>query len=360
MTTPTQTNGKGRQRGLPAGDAPDVDEPRRPELTRPTDRAGATRSLAEPRRRGIRGILKDAANWGEVRKTPYGLVPLVILGLVFFFEVLDSAAFSLGAPDIARDLGISIGQIIGILITFEVLLVPVTLFVGWWADRHNRVKLVGIGVALSGVFAMIASRARSGTSLGAPRVSDEITDTGSQVPRYSLLADYYPPEVRGKAFAVLGAFRQTALLIAPVMAGAFIVWWNWRTTMLIFGAPIVVIGLVALLRLREPIRGYQERKALGLEDDLARVEDEPLSFGEAWRSVWAVRTLRRVFISEIFTNVIDVYSLYFIFFLTEKYHLDAFQRGTVFVPSIVVGLFGNFLGGGLIDTFTRRNPPGSY
>ena len=53
------------------------------------------------------------------------------------------------------------------------------------------------------------------------------------------------------------------------------------------------MGVVAAVRLREPIRGYFERKAVGADDDTARVEDEPQSFGEGWRTTFAVRTLRR-------------------------------------------------------------------
>ena len=49
--------------------------------------------------------------------------------------------------------------------------------------------------------------------------------------------------------------------------------------------------------LREPVRGYMERRAMGASDEVALQESEPQSFGEAWRTVWAVRTLRRHFIA---------------------------------------------------------------
>ena len=60
-----------------------------------------------------------------------------------------------------------------------------------------------------------------------------------------------------------------------------------------------------LFRLSEPVRGYMERRALGLDEELAKVEDERLSFGESWRTIWAVRTLRRLFIADICDNVGD-------------------------------------------------------
>ena len=36
---------------------------------------------------------------------------------------------------------------------------------------------------------------------------------------------------------------------------------------------------------------------MGASEEVASRESEPQSFGEAWRTVWAVRTLRRIFIS---------------------------------------------------------------
>ena len=51
---------------------------------------------------------------------------------------------------------------------------------------------------------------------------------------------------------------------------------------------------------------------------------------------------------------------FFSFFLSEVYGLDACERGLVFIPAVVAaGVAGNFLGGGLIDRFTRRNRPGA-
>ena len=58
----------------------------------------------------------------------------------------------------------------------------------------------------------------------------------------------------------------------------------------------------------------------------------------------------------LFTPCVLVYGVFFIFLLAERYHLDAFQRGLVFIPAILTAILGNYIGGGLVDTFTRRNP----
>ncbi|MDQ1374497.1 MAG: branched-chain amino acid transport system ATP-binding protein, partial [Actinomycetota bacterium] len=342
-TTTTSTNGDHTEPGqgaLPPGFT------RRPSRGR--------RVLTAPGR-GLRRLGRDVRNWSELRRTSYGLTPVVILGLLTFVQFFDAQTFSLAGPDIARDTGITQAQIIGVLVTIGVVLVFVDLGIGWWADRHRRLPLIGWGAIASGIFAMFSSRSASSLSLGITRTGDQVGDDGSQVPRLSVIADYYPPEARGKVFSLLGAMRNTAALISPVAVGLMIIHWGWRTTFIVAGGPIIIMGIVVLLRLREPIRGYQERRALGIDDEASKIEDEPLSFGEAWRTVWAVRTLRRVFIASIWSAP-AVFAFFFNFFLAENYGLDALQRGIVFFPAILIGLVGNILGGGLIDAFTRRNP----
>ncbi|HZQ87588.1 MAG TPA: MFS transporter [Acidimicrobiales bacterium] len=305
----------------------------------------------------LRTLFRDAGNWAELRRSPYGVVPAGLIGGLLLFEVLDNRVFDYGGPEIARSLGISIGQIVTVIVTIGVFLPLVSLFIGWYADRHPRLPVVWIGAVLSGVAAMLGSFARPGAfTLGSARVGDSVLDEGSNVPRYSLLADYYPPEVRGKAFSIVGGMRRFGDVIAPLLIGATIIYWGWRPAFVVFGAGIVVMGALIAVRLREPVRGYMERRALGLDEDVARVEDEPQSFGEAWRTVWGVRTLRRLFVSDLFSGIADVFSIFFIFFLSERYGLSALQRGFVLLPATVTGLLGYYLGGGLIDTLTRRNP----
>ena len=321
----------------------------------PTTQVGAVLS-APGARRGIRGVFADASNWKELRSTPYGLRPMLILGIITFFQVFDTRTFYLAQPEITRDLNIEYSTIIGIVSTVGTLAVFAALGAGWWADRHRRVPLVAIGTILSGIFAAFSGRGRSSLTFAAPRVLDDVADTGSQVPRFSLLADYYPPHVRGKVFSILGVMARVATVLSPLIAGYCVKNYGWRTTFLIIGVPVTGAGL-AMLFMREPIRGYHERKVQGADEDTARTEDEPQSFGEAWRTVFAVRTLRRTVIADVFTNVYDVvFTLFFPVFLAEQYNLDPMERGWVLAPAAVVGLFGAYLGGGLVDTFIRRNP----
>ena len=307
--------------------------------------------------KGIKGLFKASANWGELRRTPYGMKPAVMFAILTFAGVFDGQVFLVAGPDIAQDLGIDFTAITGILSIVGIVSVPASLYLGWLADRTRRVPMLAIGSILSGFFSIVASQGRSALTLGAPRVVDAVSERVVQVPQFSLLTDYYPAESRGKVFALLGSTEYLPTLIAPPLAGYLVTQVGWRTTNVIFAVPLLVLGFIILFTMREPVRGYMERRALGVSEDVARVEDEPKSFAEAFRLTFAIRTLRRVFIAIIFIGVASrLLTAIIPFLLAEQYGLDAFQRGMMMVGPLLFSLLGAFLGGGLIDFFIRRNP----
>jgi branched-chain amino acid transport system ATP-binding protein len=102
-----------------------------------------------------------------------------------------------------------------------------------------------------------------------------------------------------------------------------------------------------------------ERRAMGADEEIALQESEPQSFGEAWRTVWAVRTLRRQFIAAaVGTPGALIYITLSQFLLAERYGLkSAISRFWVLgPPTIIGGLIGAFIGGALIDRLTAMNP----
>jgi ABC-type branched-subunit amino acid transport system ATPase component/MFS family permease len=307
--------------------------------------------------RGLRGLFKAASNWGELRKTPYGVVPLVLLVVTSFFQTIDTFVFDAAGPDFVHKYGISIIGIIRISQTIGVLTLFANLLVGYWADRHRRVPLLGLGTAVSGVFGFMSGFGRRTFTLGAPRVVDDTSNAIADVPSYSLLADYYPPETRGRVFAVLGSASRFARLLALPIGAGLVIAVGIGNSFVVLGIPIFVMGLLLLILLREPIRGFHERKDLGLDDDLARVEDEPLSFAEGWRATFAVRVLRRVFFADLVGSLVLVpLGLYTVFFFAEKYGLNFTQRALISLPALATGILGAYLGGGLVDYFFRRGP----
>ena len=301
-------------------------------------------------------FIDELRSYGELRRTPYGLTPAAILGGLTFFQIFDTAAFRLAGPEIVNELNISVSDIVEIIVLVGFFSIFAGIAAGYAADRVRRTPFVGIGAIISGIAAIFAGQANSFAGLATSRVIDDVGAEAESVPRFALLADYYPPENRGKVFALLGTLSRAGSLLAVFVAGGVVAAWGWRVGAAAFGIPIILMGVIALVRLREPIRGYMERKALGSSDDDARTESEPMSFAEAWRTVWGIRTLRRIFIASAIGSGGLAFSLYFSFYLAEEYGLSVWQRSLIGLPTIVTGIAGGLWGGAKVDMLTRRNP----
>jgi branched-chain amino acid transport system ATP-binding protein len=308
----------------------------------------------------VKGALRTfTRNWADLRNTPYGTRPVAAMVFRSLITGVTAAAAGLATPFIIIDLKIDIRTILNISATVGFFLTFVAIAVGWWADRHPRVPLLAWGGALSGLFSMLTSRATNTATLGPPWVLGGVADQMSDVPSFSLTADYYPPEARGKVFTIFNLVGKTAALPLGLAGALLLDWIGWRKVYFIGGAIGVVSSLALLKLLKEPVRGYMERRAMGADEDVARQESEPQSFGEAWRTIWAVRTQRRLFIADvisipgliIFGNLVHL-------LLAEQYGLKAALPRFLVLgpPAIIGGLIGAFVGGAMIDRLSAINP----
>lgn len=314
-------------------------------------------NFLEAGRANFKQTLREAADWKALRKTPYGLKPALVLTAISVIYSFDGGAFLLLAPDIIKDLEIRLQNVINALYLVGLIGVFLTIGVGYLSDRRRRIPIVGSLSAISGVFSLFTGRSNTSGTIGATRAGD-IVGKGVTVPAISsLLADYYPPESRGKVYALSGTLGRAATLFSPLAIAYLAATTSWRVPFFLFGSLLILVGLMAVVLLREPIRGYMERKAQGASEEVAMTEDEPPSLGESWRTIWSIRTLRRFFIANVFDNVADlIFSLFFVIFLFEHYGLGLVERAWIGVFAGVFRIGGGFIGGGIVDSLTRRRP----
>ena len=305
---------------------------------------------------GVGTMLKLSVQWGRLRKTPYGLLPLVLVSLVTLLTTLQSLIFTVAGPNVAQDLNMDLRTIGGIFGIVGVVTIFSAIAAGWLSDRVKRRPLVVIGTLLTGVTGVIQAGATSTATFTTPRVLGTVTGDMSQVPSGSLLADWYPIEARGRAFASLGVMAQVASAVGIILVGYLVLSIGWRSSFVWLNAPLVVLGL-GFLFVREPVRGYFERRAMGFSEADARKEDPPQSLGEAFRTIWSVRTVRRLFFADMLLNVgVLPIGIYLTFFLADQYNLDTGGRSWFLLIPTVAGVVGGFLGGGLIDALGGRSP----
>ncbi len=298
--------------------------------------------------------LKEATDFRALRHTPYGLVPIGMFALLATVQAFDGEIFSLVIPDVVRDLNLNVVNVLTVLNLVTFLLIFIELGSAFLMDRMRRVPFVGGGAIVNGIASLLTPHAKTTYTLGATRLMDRAGGRVGGVPEASLINDYYPVHTRGRAFALYGLGR-SAGLFAPLLVALLAINFGWRTPFYITGPLLVVTGVLVLFVLRDPIRGYMERRALGMSEEDAKQPEPPVSFGHAWRTIWGVRTLRRLFISDIVADAGGLlYGFVINFYLAQDYRMDVFDRGKLLTFLGVFTLIGGILAGGIVDSLIRR------
>ncbi|WP_136161694.1 MFS transporter [Sphingomonas flavalba] len=201
---------------------------------------------------------------------------VVLLLLAYIVAVMDRQILSLMVQPIRRDLGITDTQVsllhgFAFVITFTAL----GLFFGRVADRGNRRNLIIIGMLIWCLATAGCGLARNFAELFAARMAVGVGEAALSPAAYSLIADYFAPERRGRAMGVytMGTFVGSgvamiagALAILSTMGGSSVQvpiigpMTNWQAAFIVVGLPGLLV-VAAMLSVREPVR--RERATTG-------------------------------------------------------------------------------------------------
>lgn len=292
----------------------------------------------------------------------WGARPLLVLTALNLVDELDRFAFTTLAPNIRDSFGLSNTALVTINSISGVLLVVMALPFAVLGDRANRTRVAGLAGLAWATFAFLTGTVRSAFALGAVRLLSGLGKASVDPIHGSLLADYYPVEARGRVYAVHQSANPLGGVVGPLFAGgvAFIAGgtagWRWA---FILAAPFSVIASLAVLRLREPVRGGQESAGEVLEDDgAAETADVPhIPLGTGFRRLIQIRSLRFLYvgIGVLGFGLVSGGTLLSLHF-EESLGIQELGRGVVFALLALGGLAGIPIGGKVADRLFRHNP----
>jgi MFS family permease len=276
---------------------------------------------------------------------PHPVLPLAVLFGLNAVDELDRQAFLVLLPEIRDAFGLS--NQAGL--TLVAITVPMALLIGipvaHFADRRSRTRLAGQGATTWAGFSLLTGLAPTLPLLVVARLGS-ICGRAVNLPTHnSLLADYYPPDVRARAYSTHQAADNVGRFLAPLVAGALGLI-TWRLPFLVFAFPTLVL-VVVLRRLEEPPRGQWERAA----DPVAAPTEEPvlaespaqapLSFRASARVLFGIRTLRRFYLALPFIAgaLIGMLGLLSVFY-EEVFGVGSLGRGVIFAFDEPVGVLG--------------------
>ena len=167
----------------------------------------------------------------------------VVVSMAAFMEVLDTSIANVALPHIAGNLGASNDQSTWVLTSYLVsnaVVLPISGFlVGWLGRKRFFLACIVLFTASS----FCCGIAPSLGMLLFFRVLQGAFGGGLQPMTQAILADTFPPEKRGLAFALYGITIVCAPAIGPTLGGWITDNYSWRWIFYIN----VPVGILALL-----------------------------------------------------------------------------------------------------------------
>lgn len=151
-----------------------------------------------------------------------------IVSIATFMEVLDVSIANVALRHIAGSMGASYDQATWILTSYLIANAVILPASAWFSQLVGRKKFYMACVALFTASSLLCGLSWSLESLIFFRVLQGLGGGGLAPSEQAILADAFPPEKRGSAFAVYGFAVVVAPTIGPTLGGFITDYWTWH------------------------------------------------------------------------------------------------------------------------------------
>jgi MFS transporter, DHA2 family, multidrug resistance protein len=190
----------------------------------------------------------------------------VVVAMAAFMEVLDTSIANVALPYMAGSLGASNDQSTWVLTSYLVSNAIVLPISGWLASAFGRKRFFMICLVVFTVSSLLCGIAPSLGAIIFFRILQGIGGGGLQPMAQAILADTFPPEKRGLAFALYGVTAIIAPTIGPTLGGWITDNYTWRWIFFI-NLPVGILALLLIYRLVEDPPWIKRLSGAGLKID---------------------------------------------------------------------------------------------
>jgi MFS family permease len=224
---------------------------------------------------------------------------------------------------------------------------------GYLYDRFARAKLLALASFIWGATTWLSAIVRSYGGFVATRASTGVDDS-SYPGLYTLVADYFGPNLRGKVYGLLQLAQPIGYLGGMVLALMVAPDLGWRNVFLITGGLGLAIAAAIFFGVKEMGRGRAEPEFEGMVE----IPTFHFSWREA-RDIFKRRTMWFVFLQG-FAGVFpwNVITYFFFDYLEKERGYDSDSILFTMAPIVLVLASGYFVGGALGDVAFKRTTKG--
>jgi MFS family permease len=269
--------------------------------------------------------------------------------LLNFVNYLDRYILPAVAPRIKDELSLTDAELglLGSAFLFSYLLTS-PIF-GHLGDRRSRTRLMAVGVGVWSVATAGAGLAKNLFQMFVTRAAVGVGEASYASISPALIADYYPPERRGRAFAIFYLAIPVGSAAGFLIGGALEHNFGWRAAFFAVGVPGILLALLALT-VPDPPRGIND------PEDRRPGAGPPSSYAETL----GVLARNQKYVLAVlgyaaYTFAVGGLSFWVPIYLNRELGLTL-ARANILVGAITVvaGILGTFAGGFLADVLARR------
>lgn len=276
--------------------------------------------------------------------------------IFFFFMLLHQTDKLLIGPlkgQISEDFNITntqFGLVISGALIVGTILYPIW---GYLYDRFARAKLLSLAAFIWGSTTWLSAIVRSYGGFVVTRASTGIDDS-SYPGLYTLVADYFGPEMRSKVYGLLQLSQPIGYLLGMVMALMVAPSLGWRNVFYVTGGLGLIVAALIFFGVKEMPRGKAEPEFAGMEE----MTQFKFSWDEA-KQVFKKKTMWFVFLQG-FAGVFpwNVITYFFFDYLAKERGYDEGSVLFTMGPVVLILAAGYFVGGSLGDWAFKRTRKG--
>lgn len=194
--------------------------------------------------------MTTASNPKVTWKTHYALV---LLAMIYVMSYIDRLVISVLIEPIKLEFGVS-DTMMGLLtgVAFALFYTAFGFPVGRLSDRIGRKPVIAIACIVWSILTMLSGIVTSFMWLVVLRIGVAMGEAGGSAPSIAMISELYPPRQRSRALAVFGLGPALGAILGIGFGGVLAEMYGWRTTLIIVGAPGVIIGLILALTVKAP------------------------------------------------------------------------------------------------------------
>ncbi len=284
---------------------------------------------------GKSGLTRGAAAYG-----------LGLMTLLNFVNYIDRYVLPAVAPRIKAELSLTDTQVGFFQTAFLFSYFILSPLFGWMGDRVSRTRIMAAGVAIWSLATAGGGLARNFLQMSCARGSVGVGEASYAAISPALISDYYPPERRGRVFAIFYLAIPVGSAVGYLLGGAIEAHFGWRNAFYAVGLPGLLLALLTLTA-PDPPRGINDGASA------------PRAAGSYWHSLGLLLHNRDYVLAVLgyaaYTFALGGMSYWLPMYLQREHSLTLARANYVLgVVTVIAGVGGTFLGGYLADALAPR------